>query len=631
MPEKNIQDNDEKIMSKLEDVDLTERIWGDYKKAKIHSGDWRTEAEEDYNFVAGHQWDEEDIAKMSEKDRIPVTFNRVGTIISAVLGIEANQRTEASFIARETSDTGLSEAINETGKWLRDYGNTDMEEAESFEDLTICGMGWGEARMDYEVDLDGKFIEDRMFPLEMFWDPAARKRNLSDARWVAHAKKMKKSEILELWPDANITDDHDEVLESANTGIHHIDPGNRYDDQGLGDESKTTDGLTVLQYQWYESTPIYRAQDPNTGKIVELTIKEFADAQEILDAGGAQYVKQRKRTYHQAFVVGSELLEKGKCPSQRGFTFKCMTGKRDHIGKQWYGLVRVMKDPARWSNKFFSQIMDIMDSNAKGGLIVEEDVFVDQRSAEEEWSSVDSITMVKKGSIANGRLIPKPVAVYPQGLDRLMQFAVSSIREVVGINLEVLGMADRQQPGVLEETRKRSAYTILATLFDSLRFYRKDTGLLMLEFIKEYIPARRIASVLKDEYKQYVPAIKNIDLQSTDIIVTEAPQSENNKNITWAFITQIAPMLMRQGISIPPEILDYSPLPASLVEKWKAELKKGPSPEQQQAEQRDVAEQQAKIRESETEAMDNIADAEYSKARAQAIIIEAMNPQVSRR
>jgi hypothetical protein len=44
----------------------------------------------------------------------------------------------------------------------------------------------------------------------------------------------------------------------------------------------------------------------------------------------------------------------------------------------------------------------------------------------------------------------KQQAPYPQGMDRLMQFSIEALPATTGINLEMLGLADRQQAGVVE-------------------------------------------------------------------------------------------------------------------------------------------------------------------------------------
>ena len=64
----------------------------------------------------------------------------------------------------------------------------------------------------------------------------------------------------------------------------------------------------------------------------------------------------------------------------------------------------------------------------------------------------------------------------PPDLGNLMEYANKSMSDVSGINQELLGMADREQAGVLEYQRKQSAVTLLAPLFDSMRRYRKMAG-----------------------------------------------------------------------------------------------------------------------------------------------------------
>src|SRR3990167_3205095 len=45
-----------------------------------------------------------------------------------------------------------------------------------------------ETRLDYEVDADGAILIERLDPLEMDYDPAAVKRNLDDAAWIARTR-----------------------------------------------------------------------------------------------------------------------------------------------------------------------------------------------------------------------------------------------------------------------------------------------------------------------------------------------------------------------------------------------------------------------------------------------------------
>lgn len=618
---------DESRPSKLEDEELVSLVNNWYKDANDGSETWRKEAREDFNFVAGHQWDDDAVTMLEEQGRPIVTFNRVQVLVSAIMGIEANQRQETKYVPRENDDSGVSEALSETLKWLQDYSDIESEEAAAFEDLVICGLGWTESRMDYEEDLDGKFIEERVDPLEMYWDVTSKKKNLKERRYQIRKRKMKVQDVQEMWGDVE-----DIVMETLTSkdGLDLettvVNPETRYDDEEEGRNTRKK-LIEVKHIEWWEREPVYRIANPKTGDIMEFSEKEYKENKEDIDgveALGSPLLKQKRKVYYYAFCAGSTLLESGKLDTQSGFTFKCMTGKHDKVFNSWYGVVRVMKDPATWSNKFFSQIMDIMSTNAKGGIMVEENTFADPKKAEDEWAMNNSITTLKPNAIKEGRIMPKPTIAYPAGLDRLMEFSINSIRDVAGINLELLGMADRNQAGVLEETRKKSGYTILAPLFDSLRSYRKEQGTLTLEFIKEYLPVERIERVLSKEYKPYAQQIKQIDLMTTDVIVTESPQSENNKTVTWGFLMQLVPSLIQAGLPIPPDVLEYSPLPKPLVEKWTKMIEQQgkPSPEQQQQQQLVMAQLQAEVRKVMADAGKTEVEQEETQAKIRKLMAE---------
>ena len=294
----------------LDDANLVLRINQDIKDCRDLTETWRKDAEEDFNFVAGHQWDEDDILKLEAEKRPVITFNRVNVIIAAILGIEENQRTEPTFLPHGTEDNGLSEATGDFHRWVRDYGELEVENAASFEDMITCGMGWSESSMDYETDLNGKYIEESVYPLEMYWDPTAKKRNLKDRQWQARAKKYSVRQIKERWPDA-------EVMESTTAGVFddvsgsvtNTDPQDAYDGTNDAPNKKKT-RPTVVQYQWYELESVYRAQDLD-GDLREFSEEEFDQVKEKLAESGIDVIKQKKRKYHQAFITGSELLEKG--------------------------------------------------------------------------------------------------------------------------------------------------------------------------------------------------------------------------------------------------------------------------------------------------------------------------------
>src|SRR5690349_14952493 len=81
------------------------------QEAKRQQRKWRDNAREDYDFVAGNQWDQNDIDKLTEEQRPVITFNRVGPIVDAVSGQEINNRQEVKFFPRTIGKAGVNEVL----------------------------------------------------------------------------------------------------------------------------------------------------------------------------------------------------------------------------------------------------------------------------------------------------------------------------------------------------------------------------------------------------------------------------------------------------------------------------------------------------------------------------------------
>jgi hypothetical protein len=555
---------------------LIAKIRKNIKEDRKHLAAWRVEGRNNYDFFAGKQWSAEDKKRLEDQQRPPVTFNRVARVINAVAGLELQNRQEVRFIPRELSDVGVNEMLTHAAKWARDNCDAEDEESEAFNDALICGMGWTETRMDYEQDPEGMIIIERIDPFEMGYDCSSVKRNLADARWVWRAKEYDREEFNTLWPEhADLSGDPQLFWSDNEADPHDADNAPYYENDQSGKLSKAGK-LTVIQYQWWECENFYKVQDIN-GQVIELSAEKFKKLEPMIKMMGARYVKQKRRKYRQMFLMGDTELETIDMQCNH-LTFSCITGLRDRNNNTWFGLVALMRDPQMWANKWLSQILHIINTNAKGGVMAEQGAFANPRDAEEDWANADSIVWLNDGGL--DKVITREAPRYPEGIDRLLQYAVGAINDVVGVSIEMLGMTDRDQPGYLEEMRKTSSISLLATFFSALRYYRKKQGRVLAEYIKNYISDGRLIRVVGEEGARYVPLIRDNMSYKYDIIVDDAPTSPNMKERVFNTIMQIMPVLLQANIPIPPDVVDYAPIPENLSQKWKKMLI--PDPQKQQ-------------------------------------------------
>jgi hypothetical protein len=546
------------------------------KESDQHLGTWREDARLCYAMRAGDQWSEEEKAGLIEAMRLPVVFNRIDPMVEAVGGSEVNNRQQVQYVPRQVGDSGVNEVLTGAADYFRDNCDAEDEESDAFMDVVTCGVGVTETYLDYVENPEGMVVTDRRDPLSMRWDPAAKKRNLTDKKWCQREEWQDKSEIKDKWPDKA-----DEIDGMTSQGW--ADEEGKQHDQSLawlyekdntGADPKTGK-LRVIHEQWYELETYHNLIDPMTGEMVEMLDDKFQILKPRLQKLGIrlQSVKKQRKVWHQVFVCGDVVLEHTEVACNE-CSYKFITGRRDRNNNTWYGLVKAMIDPQKWANKFFSQFLHIINTNAKGGLLMEEGVTDNLRKFKQDWSKSEGVTVVKDGAISRKKLMPKPPPIIPPQMAQMMEFSISSLRDVSGLNLEILGMADREQAGVLEAQRKQAALTVLAGLFDGLRRYRKEQGRLLAKYITEYLSDGRLVRILGgDGMERYIPLVKQQDTLEYDVIVDESANTVNQKDKTFAILMQLLPALEKQGVPFGSDLLEYTPLPAAMVEKWKQFLK----------------------------------------------------------
>ena len=462
------------------------------KEFETFISDWRKEAADCYDMVAGKQWLDEDAEKLMAEERVPVVFNRIAAFVRGVCGMETSNRQSVKYLPREMGDVNPNEVMNAAASWVRDECNAEDEESEAFRDMVITGMGCTETRLDYETDPEGKIYVERRDPLRVGYDPTACKRNLQDATWVYSFADYSKAAFESKWPDKA-----DDVFTSMwpDERSSTVDSDTREEFYGNNNgTSQPNNAIRVIQFQYYKVIPTYRIQDPS-GQEQDLPKAKFDKIKNVLDQEGVKYVKMSKREYRQCFVAGDIELEDIPLPADE-FTLKFLTGIRDRNKGCWYGMVRDAIDPQKWSNKFFSLAIDILATNPKGGLLAEADAFEDRQEAEDNWANPRSIIYTRPGAITQGKIQQRQPIAPPPGLDSMMGFAVSSLPQIMGINMEFLGLADRAQAGILESQRKQAAITTLAEFFAALSLYRKVQGKCLMTIINRYLSDGRLIRIV---------------------------------------------------------------------------------------------------------------------------------------
>jgi hypothetical protein len=582
-------------------VDLeTAQNW--LKAEVCHRNKWRDEANKADDYVAGEQWSPEERQAMEDNQRPTTVFNRIAPIVDAIVGHETANRQSVAYLPRQLGATQIAEVISAAARWVRDECGAEGEESDAFGDCVKTGEGWVSTEIEYEEDIDGKVVMERVDPREMDIDQSASKKNYADAKWLCRTRKMERRRAIERWPDGQFEPasrrGSDSPIDVIAAAFYHSDSGSE------GRSSAEQDLVLIHDFQWWELEPIYRvpaqafqmfpqvamaiAQTMPDAKPSETGMSTFTEAQwnavkEHLP--GVKPTPQKRRKYYRMFWSGPEELERKPTPTGDSFSYKAITAKRDRKKRCWYGIVRAMTDPQRWSNKFMSLALESLSTSAKGGIIAEIDAFENPREAEDNWADPSRIVYAKRGAIAANKIMPRPATPLPPAATELMMYANQSLNDTAGVNPAVMGFSkELDVSGVLEQTRLQAGLNLLSYLFDGLRRYRKEQGVMLMAMIREYIPPGRLIKVEGQEGAQYVPLAFDPSITKYDIVVDEAPTAPNVKTQTWETFVALSPHLPPQFFT--PQflmpLLKYSPFPSGLVQEWTKASSQPPSPQQQQ-------------------------------------------------
>jgi hypothetical protein len=610
---------------KPDDEALFRKLRGWYAKDIEQARKWREEAKRAYQFYHSEQWTDEEKQYLKEQQRPTSVFNLIATLVNAVVGAEIGNRREVRYIPREEGDSLANELLTNAGEWFRDLTDAEDEESAAYKDCVIAGMGWTETRLSTDDDPDGEPAISQIDPFEMMADCHASKSNYADAKRIWRARELSRDDAEAMFPGVALSDLHAAWVSNADGVTKYTDrPGGQ--DYVIGQDLDTDvapKNCTVVECQWIEQETYYRVLDPTQGKIVEMSAEKYKALSTAVKSVGLQLkaAPAKRKRVMRAFL-GAKVLEAGPSPFSPHFSYQAITGFWDRDKRYFYGIVRNAIDPQVWSNKLRSQTMHLINVGAKGGIMAEQGAFPDIREAQKTWARPDAITEVEASALSGGKIQPKPVAALPAAQFQMMQDAEQKIRTVTGINLELLGMREATQPGVLEYQRRQAGMSTLAELFNALRRYRKRQGRLLLFIIQNFLSDGRLIRIVGDDKKKYVPLTRDAaaDVQY-DIIVDDAPTSPNEKEKTFSIVMQMLPqiMAMKPPNEVVLKLLKYSPLPTSLMEeleKMAEEAKSQPDPEEQIKKQVMLQQAMAGIEKDKAAAAKSQAGAKLDEAKA---------------
>lgn len=503
-----------------------------------------------------------------------VSFNRVKPYVNSVVGFLIQQRRKPSYQAKLTDSkeqVAYSDYLNGYSDYIRENTNSDQMETRQDLDLIVGGIGCTDTGITTKEGLatrlpGGEVIEERVDMLHVGYDPEATHPNLLDSGWVYRAKDYDCEEAEELF---GVEEEEFEFVDQDDSSINYqFNPyGGITDKIGYEWADPQRKLVRVYFYQWFEVENFYRVENPlknitnpteagllqmafaaveqeegseafsfdPTAQILTVTKDIKKQVTEIFDAFGIDFepVKEKRKVYYTAIVSGKRCFDVYKSVTQQGFTLKFKTGDRDDTHNIWTGMVASMRDPQRYYNKSLTELMLIIASNSRGGVMYEADAVENIQKFENDYARTSAAVKVNPGAISGNKIAPKAQPQLPTGYENILQLSGAALSEVTGIDESFFGaISGGNETAMLQRQRIKQATTTLASYLDSIVLYTKEQARMMLSFIRLLAESNDGTYFsMRDDEGQLIYEIVSTDylVDEYDIVIGEAPDTATQK------------------------------------------------------------------------------------------------------
>ena len=606
------------------------------KIARSYKQKWIEEANEDYEFLLSKQWEDDAKDKLEKAGVRALTINKIQPQFRLVTGVERQNRTDFFAYPEGEEDSLTGEIITRLLKNIMKKTEGEYKLSEMFEDGLTCGEGYIEPWIDYTYDLlNGDMKLKKQSPLETFIDPTSKEYDLCDAEYVIKIHTdLNKDQVISLFPEK------EKDIENIKEGKVNIDlisrkeKGDRYKNAEIrGNDSWDTRDeqlYDLVCYYYKKYIKKYMIVDKTLGEIKEMPNKEAAE--EYRDAAIAENVRQaelRAQTELEvqqnpsvdesgqpipdepqpqmdikdviviervipeiwlAYMCGDEILKdtvSWTYPRWRGYpiipfySYRTTTEIKD---KEYMiqGLVRSLKDPQREHNKRRTQELRHLNASANSGWLCEQGTWVNKKEVADYGSTPGVILEYKTGKPKPEKLQPTMISA---GHDRLAEMANQDLKEISGVNSDLMAMSDKTTSGRAIMLRQKQGLVMLQQMLDNWTRTKRLLGKFLLSQLGEIYTVETAVKVLGQKYletsfstpqvdetgqpvldqngqlvmtldKGRVGQIINTILNDSETGKYDVSIGEGSNTETVKFANSMLLMdLVEKGFPIPPEIL----------------------------------------------------------------------------
>lgn len=551
-------DVDAKEAEAESDSELIQQAKECYRVGIDATRQWRLEAVEDMEFLAGDQWDSAVKSTRSAQGRPALTVNRLPQFLRQVTNEQRQSKPSITVNPVDSgSDVRTAEVLQGVIRNIEYTSNADAAYAKAGECAAAVGLGYWDIECDFENE---KSFEQRIVirritnPLSIVMDPGTKEVAGDDARWAIKSWDMSEAEWKSKFPGKDIPkstgwDGQGDVaapwVAEKGVRIHEYRYIKEEPDTLIDISAASQELLALLQLAEVDAT---------SGAVLASEIGE--ELAKALIGAGADFRDTTRRKACWVRIAGDEILERGEYNGRYLQLVRVMGTELEIQGRTIYeGIIRHAKDSQRMHNYYVSSEAEAIALTPKGPWLAEEHQIEDY---EDDWNNANQrpISVLKyKATTNGGHPVPPPQRVMAeanvQAITNARVQSADDLKAVTGIYDAALGARSNEQSGRAILARQSQGQTANFHFQDNLGFAIRLTGRILIDLIPKVYSGPRVLRMLGEDGKPEMvpvnqpakfrgePVTIQLDAGRYDVAVSMGPSYHSRRQETAALLGEL--------------------------------------------------------------------------------------------
>ena len=422
-------------------------------------------------------------------------FNLTNSMVQVVSGYQRRNRKSSVVIPVQSPMQKTADQLTKCLYYIHGQSGAYQTYSDAFEQGAVTqGIGLVSIYLDSVSDPSSPDIKTRYIDFKsVLIDPYFRKADLSDCRYIWTRQFFDRQEAAMLYP--KFADEIMEMRSGASKDDKFYYMPEVYDIQ--------QSNLIAFDEYWYlSSREAEFLLDTYTNELQEFTgdDEDFRIIQ--MEAGYNRFkkVKRPKQTVRRCILLNDKVLVDE--PNPYGidrYPFVAFLGyftpDTPYYAYKFKGIVRDMRDAQYLFNRRKVADLSILESQQQG-IKVKQGSLV---TPSDGLNTGNGRMLVLKKEAQMSDVEPMPIIPPAPVMIQMEDMLKDVMRQITGINEELLGSAIDDKAGVLAMLRQGAGLTTLQRLFDQCDESQKQCGDIMVEMIQKNWSYNKVRQVIGEE------------------------------------------------------------------------------------------------------------------------------------